>query len=188
MPLMYSVIYSIDVPKPLSIEPYAPPRSQRRKLWQLTEGDSEYSPPNCEDGGQSRGRHRKWCALLTEAEFVEFVEKVGIWASETETMGSIDAPGYGFGWAPAIAYGNDAGSVYQSAYVTPSGTAGDILEFLRANGIAEERSPQCLRDHADQKLLPDKVFKEQLDSEQALVWPLLREAFFHGEIADAVNA
>jgi hypothetical protein len=103
-------------------------------------------------------------------------------------MGSLGAPGYGFGWAPAIAYENDASDAYQSAYVTPSGTAADILEFLRANGIAESRIPQCLRDHADQKLVPDKVFTEQLDSEQALVWPLVREAFFHGESANAFNA
>jgi hypothetical protein len=34
-------------------------------------------------------------------------------------MGSIGAPGFGFGWAPAISFTGDEQDAIQSAFVTP---------------------------------------------------------------------
>jgi hypothetical protein len=34
-------------------------------------------------------------------------------------MGSIGAPGFGFGWAPAISFRSDDPDAIQSAYITP---------------------------------------------------------------------
>ena len=55
------------------------------------------APPN-EGRWQNRSKHRKWVALLTRQQFDAFVSKLGLYAESTETMGSLGAPGFGFGW------------------------------------------------------------------------------------------
>jgi len=113
--LLFSVIYSADVPSGVSIRDYAPP--QARRLWQQTEsGPSEYSYL---EGRWSRGKHRKWAALLDREQFDDFVSKLGLYAESTETMGSLGAPGFGFGWSPAVSFTSDDEDAILSAYVTP---------------------------------------------------------------------
>jgi len=116
----YSIIYSCDVPKNTHLA--APPPSQSH-LWVCTERDGG---PN---GGQmdwgvsgiewSRGRHRKYCAILDQKEFDEFVNHVYIYAEDVETGGSIGAPGFGYCCVPAISFTGNSDDMLQSAYVTP---------------------------------------------------------------------
>lgn len=110
----YSVIYSVDVfDRAQPIKWFRPPRHRR---WDLTECDDwsdEYGP----DVGKVK--HRKWCALLTPDEFAKFVDDVGLRAEDVETMGSLGAPGFGLGWAPAVSFQADDPAAWQNAYVTP---------------------------------------------------------------------
>lgn len=47
------------------------------------------------------------------------MQRFGLFAEDVQTMGSIGAPGFGFGWAPAISFRSDDPDAIQSAYVTP---------------------------------------------------------------------
>jgi len=115
--MLFSVIYSADCPRCESIAQFRPPHV--RRLWDQTEGDDQYEYDYLE-GDWEKGKHRKWCALLTKDQFTEFVETIGLVAEDVRTMGSIGAPGCGFGCAPAISF-NDSGDVRAilNAYVTP---------------------------------------------------------------------
>ena len=113
--MKFSVIYSVDCPEHEDISRHAPPDLE---LWDQTEGDEQYEYSYLEDRWEN-GSHRKWCAILSRKQFDEFVERCGLIAESTETMGSIGAPGFGFGWAPAISFRSDDSDAIQSAYVTP---------------------------------------------------------------------
>lgn len=114
--MQFSVIYSVDVPQDENIDSYAPPNIDQ--LWNQTEGDDQYEYDHLE-GAWENGSHRKWGAILAREEFDEFVEHFRMCAEDTETMGSIGAPGCGYGWAPAISFTSDDRNAIQSAYVTP---------------------------------------------------------------------
>ena len=129
--MQFSVIYSVDVPKGVSIKDYTPP--QVRNLWDRTEGDEQYEYDYLE-GDWTKGRHRKWVAILNREQFDAFIEKVGLYAEDTETMGSIGAPGFGFGWSPAISFTSDDRDAILNAYVTPlpeTSKAGDERDWDR---------------------------------------------------------
>ena len=132
--MQFSVIYSVDVPEGVSVREYAPPQASR--LWSLTEaGESEYSYL---EGQWQKGKHRKWVAMLTRKQFDAFVAKVGLYAESTETMGSFGAPGFGFGWSPAISFNADHEDAIVNAYVTP------IPETSKVGG--DERDWNRVRD------------------------------------------
>jgi hypothetical protein len=114
--MQFSVIYSVDAPQGVSIKPYTPPQVGR--LWTRTEGDEQYEYGYLE-GRWEKGKHRKWAALLTREQFDAFVEKLGLVAEDVQTMGSLGAPGFGFGWAPAISFNGDDEDAIVNAYVTP---------------------------------------------------------------------
>jgi len=114
--VQFSVIYSVDVPEGVSVREYAPPQAGR--LWTKTEGDDQFEFGYLE-GRWEKGKHRKWTALLTRKQFDAFVDKVGLYAESTETMGSLGAPGFGFGWSPAISFNADHEDAIVNAYVTP---------------------------------------------------------------------
>lgn len=158
--MYYSVIYDFDVPLPcrtypadrVSVKHFKPPHC--RKLWECTES-------GVEDGK----KHRKYTAILNQEQFDEFVKNLSLAASSIETMGSIGAPGYGFGLTPAICFEGTDERVYQNAYVTPSGSAVELAEFLKTHGI---KPPMCLTDLEGQGTLwPD------FDNPD-IVWKLLR--------------
>ena len=113
--MLFSVIFSVDVPSNVSIKPYTPPQ---RSLWTMTEGDEQFEYSYLE-GRWERGKHRKWAALLTRKQFDSFVEKLGLVAEGVQTMGSLGAPGFGFGWSPAVSFNADDEDALLSAYVTP---------------------------------------------------------------------
>ncbi len=114
--MQFSVIYSVDTPAEVDVLDYAPP--QVGDLWDETEGDDQFEYGYLE-GRWEDGLHRKWCAVLTRAQFDEFIQRTGLIAEDVQTMGSIGAPGFGFGWAPAISFNGDDLDAIQSAYVTP---------------------------------------------------------------------
>ena len=114
--MLFSVIYTVDVPEDVDVLDLAPP--QVEELWDETEGDEHYEYGYLE-GQWEKGQHRKWCAILSREQFDEFVNKCGLNAENCETMGSVGAPGFGFGWAPAISFTSDDPDAIQSAYVTP---------------------------------------------------------------------
>ncbi len=132
--MLFSVIFSADVPAGVSLKDYKPPKA--RSLWTRTEGGpSEYAYL---DGAWKRGRHGKWTALLTRDQFDEFVNALGLFAESTETMGSIGSPGFGFGWSPAISFTSDDHDAILSAYVTP------VPEVEKKNG-GDERDWRRVR-------------------------------------------
>lgn len=159
----YSIIYSVDVPRGVNMRPYVPPDC--RKLWEETEGDRnrDYLGDEWE-----RGHHRKWVAILDQQQFEEFVVHCELIGESTETMGSIGAPGYGLGWAPAISFRGDAPDAIQSAYVTPGGTATEIATFLREHEVVV---PGVLTDAEGQGYLYDGVPED----EGQTVWAALKE-------------
>ena len=113
--MQFSVIYSIDVPEDVDVADFAPPDLD---LWDQTEGDESYEYGYLE-GQWENGSHRKWCAMLDRDQFDAFVEHCGLFAERCQTMGSIGAPGFGFGWAPAISFNGDHEDCIANAYVTP---------------------------------------------------------------------
>lgn len=132
--MQFSVIFSVDVPQGVSVKEFAPPQVGR--LWSMTEaGESEYSYL---EGRWEKGKHRKWAALLNRKQFDAFVSRLGLFAESTETMGSLGAPGFGFGWSPAISFTADHEDAIVSAYVTP------LPETSKAGG--DERDWQRVRE------------------------------------------
>lgn len=108
--LLFSVIYSFDIPGDMSVNSCKPPKPH---LWDMTEsGPSEFEM-------DTPWKHRKYCAILTKDEFKEFMRHCDLETDSTETMGSIGAPGFGFGWAPAISCNYNGSDAYANAYVTP---------------------------------------------------------------------
>ena len=114
--MLFSVIYSVDVPEDVDPMDFAPPHVE--SLWDKTEGDSEYGYSYLE-GRWTNGMHRKWCAILTRDQFDEFISQCDLRAEDCETMGSLGAPGLGYGWAPAISFNGDHEDCIANAYVTP---------------------------------------------------------------------
>jgi hypothetical protein len=114
--IQFSVIYSVDVPCDVEVLDFAPPEVE--SIWDETEGDDQFEYGYLE-GDWEGGHHRKWAALLNRENFDEFIERCGLHAESTETMGSIGAPGFGFGWAPAISFTSNESDALKSAYVTP---------------------------------------------------------------------
>jgi hypothetical protein len=115
--MKFSVIYSIDVAQGTRLQQFMPP--SLRRYWSQTEGDASYELAYI-GGRWKRGKHRKYCALLpNEAAFKEFVDYCGLYADDVETMGSLGAPGFGWGLAPAISFTGDVDGAFLSAYVTP---------------------------------------------------------------------
>jgi len=113
--MLFSVIYSVDVPEGVDIGGYAPPQPE---LWDQTEGDESFEYGYLE-GSWSEGSHRKFCALLNRQQFDAFISKLGLYAEDVHTMGSIGAPGCGYGISPAISFTSYSDDAIQSAYVTP---------------------------------------------------------------------
>jgi len=114
--MLFSVIYSADVPSTVSIRDFAPPHA--RRLWTKLEGDEGYEFSHLE-GRWERGKHRKWIAQLDREQFDEFVKALDLHAESSHTLGSLGAPGFGVSWAPAISFTSNDPDAILSAYVTP---------------------------------------------------------------------
>ena len=158
--MQYSVIYSFDCPADVSVKRFQPPKVRR---WDLT----ECGPSEDEDGG----KHRKYCALLTQEQFDDFVSHCGLFTDRTRTMGSLGAPGFGFGWSPAVSFRGDDCAAYQSAYVTPVGSKEEIVQFLREHG---QNVPRILLEDEGQQYLFDGIAEDEgpqvWDAIESLMW------------------
>jgi hypothetical protein len=113
--MLFSVIYSVDVPRGIDLAAYAPPNLD---FWDETEGDDQYEYAYLE-GDWEHGHHRKWAAILDREQFDAFVSHCKLTPEDVHTLGSIGAPGFGLGWAPAISFQADEPDAILSAYVTP---------------------------------------------------------------------
>lgn len=114
--MKFSVIYSVDVPHDVDIAGFAPPVI--KELWEQTEDDDQYEYDHLE-GRWENGHHRKWCGVLDRQQFDEFVDHCGLLAEDVETMGSLGAPRFALGWAPAVSFNGSDPDAIQNAYVTP---------------------------------------------------------------------
>jgi hypothetical protein len=116
--MLFSIIYSVNVPKDKSIKCGQPPKLHN---WQLTER-SEGNPDDflTEIEGY---KHRKYVAILDKKHFEEFLNDLSLTAENVETMGSLGAPGFGPVIVPAISFRSELAWYYDSidasAYVTP---------------------------------------------------------------------
>lgn len=127
--MIFSVIYEVDTSESVDIQDYYPPKDQLEELWTCTESSDGESERSYLGGCWEEGAHRKWCALLTRKQFEEFLSETGLVADDTETMGSLGAPGMGFGCAPAILFDGDEYSAFAHAYVTPIPTVHTMEQF-----------------------------------------------------------
>lgn len=163
--MQLSVIYSIDTPREVSIAQFNPPKSQKR-LWQLTEDNSGYEYGYLE-GRWTKGKHRKWCAILSREQFDEFIDHTGLMAENVATMGSLGAPGCGFGWAPAFSFRTDEPDAVQNAYVTPLASGSEMAQFLTTVNDEHETDlpiPGVLTDSPDQGYLFDGVAEAEANA------------------------
>ena len=172
--MQMSIIYSIDCPREVSIAQFNPPKNQKR-LWQMTEDDSAYDYGYLE-GRWSKGKHRKWCGILTRDQFDEFLSHAGLFAEDVQTMGSLGAPGCGYGLVPAFSFRNDDPDSIANAYVTPLASGAEMAQFLK--GVNDECEtdlavPGILTDSPDQGYLFDGV----VEAEAAVVERSIRNAF-----------
>lgn len=143
----FSVIYSFDLMADGYVGGYNPSTKQRHQ-WELTERDSEYEYGymcECEENepctcGWRKGKHRKWAALLTPEQFVEFVRHCKLFSTNTRTGGSLGAPGLGYGCVPAIAFERrcDNNLIYAGAYVTPCPEMGGFWTTEQWKEIRQE--------------------------------------------------
>jgi hypothetical protein len=161
----FSIIFSIDCPRDVSIGQFNPPKKQRH-LWELTEDDRQYEYGYLE-GAWRNGKHRKWCAILDRQQFEEFLDHTGLFAEDVATMGSIGAPGCGYGWAPAFSFRNDDPDAILSAYVTPLASAAEMGRFVQA--VNEEYDielpvPALLTDTQEQGHLFDGVVQSESET------------------------
>jgi hypothetical protein len=172
--MQLSIIYSIDTPREVRIAQFNPPPNQKR-LWQLTEDDGQYEY-SCLEGRWSKGKHRKWCGILNREQFDEFLDHTGLFAEDVRTMGSLGAPGCGYGLVPAFSFRNDDPDSIQSAYVTPLASGSEMADFLAT--VNEEYDtdlpiPGILTDSPDQGYLFDGV----ADAEAVAAERSIRSAF-----------
>jgi len=115
--MLFSIIYSVDVPRDETVNPYLP-REEILKKMDETEDDDCYEY-NYLEGDWENGHHTKICGVLNKEEFSKFIDDTNLYAEDVETMGSIGAPGLGFGCSPAISFNGDEQNAILSAYVTP---------------------------------------------------------------------
>lgn len=102
--MKWSIIYSCDILQ--GVDLIAPPPSQSH-LWDCTERSGGHDGAQLDWGVDGyrwrRGRHRKYCAFLeSRQQFEDFLDHTGLYPEDVETMGSLGAPGFGYGHAPAI--------------------------------------------------------------------------------------
>lgn len=133
--MRFSVIYEFDIPMGRSVSGLTP-RTRSMRLMEREDGEpSDW----CSDLWGGKVKHRKWAGLLNKAQFLRFIDEAGLIAESTETMGSLGAPGCGYGIVPAVSFRGDEEDSIQSAYVTP------LLEVEPKAPMTEERSERAWR-------------------------------------------
>ena len=130
--MQFSVIYTVDA-IPGGIKDWMIPKGEE---WIETERNM--FDPTDEDYDEYDYDHVKVCALLSKAQFVEFVKQMDLEFEDCHTMGMIGAPGFGLGWAPAHSLnGNypdpyDGQDAWSNAYVCP-------IPSVNPEGMSDEQ-------------------------------------------------
>jgi len=143
------------MPVTVRLNPFKP--AFLRTEWVMTEMDYECEPEEynspCGEERKVYYKQRKWCALLNREQFEQFLCQTGLVAT-SRTMGSIGAPGFGFGMAPAVSFElEDCGGydiednwdpdVWCNAYVTP------CPDFTMVEPGKEDEARE-IKDHSDE--------------------------------------
>ena len=130
--MLFSVIYSADVPSSEDIGRYMPARPVRR-LMRKTEGNEGYEYGYLADEAVkgsihysrvhrwAHGKHRKLIAIFTKRQFETFISQVGLTCTQDKTCGMLGGA-HGYGWLPALNFRLDAEDyedVIGSCYVCP---------------------------------------------------------------------
>ena len=113
--MKFSVIYEFECGMDDSVSRY----TFKTRSFDLTERYDGEPSEWCSDLWNGKCKHRKYAGILNRNQFDEFVRQTEVWADDVETLGSIGAPGFGYGVAPAISFSNNDPDVIQSAYITP---------------------------------------------------------------------
>ena len=153
--MLFSIIYEVDGPTISGMQQYYPPKSQQ-KDWDVTErGESD-----AVDGW----KHRKFCAVLNAKQFRAFIDRTGLEAESTRTMGMLGAPGCQpwYGCLPAISFNSRDCDLYINAYVCP------IMDKLAAMRFKkwEATHPFQLSDDPDSANCPDEPMLTDRDWER----------------------
>jgi hypothetical protein len=149
--MQFGVIHTVMVPAGESVSDYYPWRwSKTKKLWNLTEMGREPI------GDGEKWHQRKWCALLTEEQFNEYVDRCSMFAESTPTMGAIGGPANPYGWAPAVSFRADRDREgFEDAYVSPCGSRSEVRAWMEKHGF---EAPSLLTDSVDQTYIwPEAV-------------------------------
>ncbi len=120
--------------------------------WVKTENDKQYEVPdrfaddaNGEDlHGWKNGHHAKWCATLTEDQFLELVEELGVHYDGDGSSLTLE------GMMNAMVYVHSDESSDIHLNVTPHCPENEIADWLREHS---EHVPDVLRDSRGQKHL-----------------------------------
>lgn len=107
----FSVIYSVDLFNDRDRFSRFCPKNFH--VWSKTEDNREKYDIDL------YSRHRKYVGFLSEKQFKQFLDMDLVFASSTRTMGSLGAPGLGYGLSPAMLFDNHENDILLSAYVTP---------------------------------------------------------------------
>ena len=114
--MQFSIIYEYECGMDTSIKEYAPSQPH---LFTMTEESNGGPSEWCSELWGGKSKQRKVCGVLTRTQFERFLDDTGLFAEDVETLGSLGAPGFEFGLAPAISFRGDDPEAIQSAYVTP---------------------------------------------------------------------
>jgi hypothetical protein len=127
--MLFSVIYEFDCPMDYRVGRFMP---SQRKLFDTTECEDGEPSDWCAEVFGGKVKHRKLCAVLTRKQFDRFIRDTNLHAEEVQTMGSLGAPGCGYGCSPAVSFSTDEwDEAIQSAYVTPLPLAYKIGDMER---------------------------------------------------------
>lgn len=102
--MLFSVVVTIDAPPPM--RRYLPRKSLRKRLnGGYTKSEYDYL---AEQGLEDWNKARQWMGsgILTRVEFEALVEDLGVYASKTQTMGTLGGPLDPIGWVPDVSFEN----------------------------------------------------------------------------------
>lgn len=115
--MLFSVVFSVEATSDTDIDQFSPPSlADREDVWELEFED--LSAPRHLEGGWPNGNHRRWSAMLTQAEFNRFIRALGLRPDPLRQEGQYGAPGF-MGWSAAVAFRRDTPDGRLLALATP---------------------------------------------------------------------
>src|ERR1051325_11608093 len=116
--MLFSVIYTIETSSEPDIPQFSPPPlADPDMAWELEYEDLSGRFRHME-GGWPEGKHRRWSAMLPQAEFNRFIRALGMRPDPSHEEGQYGAPGF-VGWSVAVAFRRDTDDFRLLALATP---------------------------------------------------------------------